>query len=283
MEPSPRKKGKKLEILAPLYNFQGTKQEQLLQVYNQWYDCKRCLLHTFRCNPNGDPLPDIVFGEGNPDAKIMIVGEAPGEEEQATSYPFYGPAGRLLDMILGRVSDNPGIQELYEWFKKVRHTKENQEHFHDQLRQWRHDEFFITNAVSCRPLDNRPPTPNELAACWERLCNIIYVVDPWLIIASGRTALEALTHKKNEITKKRGTLFEVNITGRVVPTYKVPVMATLHPSYLMRLADWNSKNGMYMQTLRDYMEAMRIVDNRKFRDLGIPIPHREPLPPKEML
>lgn len=281
-EGSPRKKGKtKVEILPPLYNFQGTKIEQLQQIYNQWYDCKRCLLHTFRRNPDGSPLPDIVFGDGNPDAKVMIVGEAPGEEEEATSYPFSGPSGRLLDMILGRVSDDTGIQELFEWYKKVRHTEVNQNHFHEKLREWRHQEFFITNTVSCRPPDNRIPTPHEVKACWERLVNIIYVVDPWLVIASGKTALEALTRKKNEITKKRGTIFEIELPGRVTHTYKIPVMATLHPSYLLRQADWNSKTGTYMQTLRDFMDAMRIVDNRKFRDLGIPIPHRIPLPRKE--
>jgi uracil-DNA glycosylase len=270
-------KKKKPDDAVPIYNFKGSKSEQLHQIYDQWYGCTRCYLHQFRKTESGEDIKDIVFGEGNPEAQIMIVGEGPGEEEEATSIPFHGPAGRLLDQILARVSDDVGIQELHKWYKGIRHSKDNQAHFHEKLREWRHKEFFITNVVACRPPENRVPTPAEISACWERLYNTIYVVDPWLIIASGKTALEALTRKKNEITKKRGEIFETDLPGRVAPFYKVSVLATLHPSYLMRNADWNSKSGSYAKTVQDFMNGMRYVDHERHKHLGIPIPYRVPL------
>jgi uracil-DNA glycosylase family 4 len=268
------KKTKKVQEEATLHSFQGTKMERLKQLWEQyWYGCSRCILHTFRRGDNGEPFPDIVFGDGNPDAKIMIVGEAPGAEEDVCGIPFVGPAGKLLNQILASVSDDPGIQELYKWYSSIRHTKENIDHFHEKMLEWRRQEFFITNTVACRPPDNRTPTHPEVKACWERLLNIIDIVDPWLIIASGKSAVEVLVHRQIEITKKHGEIFDVEIPGHLT-TYKKPVMATLHPSYLLRQADWKNKKGSFMQTVHDYLQAMRFVDGLKLHHLGTPIPKR---------
>lgn len=265
------KKKKALEVVQ-LQRFTGTKMEKLKQLYDQWYGCQRCNLHAFRMN-GGQPYNDIVFGEGNPDAKIMIVGEGPGVEEESSGIPFVGASGRLLNQMLAATSDDPGIQELHKWYNKVRHTDANQKHFHDKVLEWRNKEFFITNVVACRPPDNRTPTHPEAKACWERLLNIIYIVDPWIIIAAGKPAIEAIAHKQIEITKKRGELFDVEIPGRITP-YNLPVVATLHPSYLLRVADYKSKAGSFAKTLRDYLWVMRYVDGLKHRHFGTPIPIR---------
>lgn len=269
-------KKKALEVVQ-LQRFSGTKLEKLKQLYDQWYGCQRCQLHAFRQDGEGKPYGDIVFGEGNPDSKIMIIGEAPGAEEDATGVPFVGQAGQLLNQILASTSDNPEIQALYKWYNSVRHTTDNQKVFHSAVVEWRTNEFFITNIVACRPPDNRTPTNPESKACWDRLLNLIYIVDPWVIIVAGKAAAETVVRKKIEITKKRGELFDVEFPGLITP-YRVPVIATLHPSYLLRVADYKSKSGTYVKTLKDYLWALRYVDGLKFRHYGTPIPVRPELP-----
>ena len=269
-------KKKALEVI-PLQRFTGTKMEKLKALYDQWYGCQKCVLNTFRVDGEGNPYSDIVFGEGNPDAKIMIIGEAPGAEEDVTGIPFTGAAGRLLNQMLAATSDNPEIQELHRKYNTSRHTDSTQRDFHEKVLAWRTQEFFITNAVACRPPDNRTPTRPEVKACWERLLNTIYIVDPWLIIAAGKPAIEALAHKQIEITKKRGDLFDIDIPGRLT-TYRIPAIATLHPSYLLRVADYKSKTGTFVKTLKDYLWALRYVDGLKQRHFGTPLPYRPELP-----
>lgn len=271
--PLKKAKGKKEEVPVTLHNFAGTKQEKLQQLYDLWYGCERCQLSKFRRTEDGAEVKDIVYAEGNPDAHVMIIGEAPGEEETETGIPFYGSAGKLLNQIIAMTSDDPGIQELYTWYCKVKHTEANTSYFRDKMLEYRKQELFITNSVSCRPPDNRTPTKHELKACWERLMNIIYIVDPLLIVTSGKTSLETVLKRQIEITKVRGHIFDVNIPGHVRDvTY--PVIATLHPAHLLRMADWKDKNGNCMKTVRDYLNAFKFVDELRLRYYGTPIPHR---------
>lgn len=257
---------------TPIYDYQGSKMEQLRQSWEQkWFGCKRCGLCQFR------PNDDIVFGDGNPDSKVMIIGEAPGEEEEDCGVPFVGPSGKLLNQILAITSDDVGIQEMYRWYNRGRHTKEDTNYFNEKMLDWRRTEFFITNTIACRPPDNRQPTKPEIDACWERLYNLIYTVDPWFIITLGRPAIQTLMGKQIEVTKLRGTIFEVEIPGRKV-TYKIPTMACFHPSYLLRQADWKSRTGSFMQTVRDFHAALTYVDGLKFHQAGIPLPSRLPIP-----
>lgn len=264
--------------VTPLHHFPGTKMEQLKLLYNQgWYGCTRCHLHTFRVDGSGQACPDVCFGEGNPESKIMLIGEAPGEEEQSTGIPFTGPSGKLLNQILAATSDDPGIQDLYAWYNRGRHSRDDMEHFHTKMLDWRREQFFITNLIACQPPDNRTPNRIEVRACWERLYNTIYTVDPWIIITFGRSSIEALVKKNIEVTKLRGTIFDIELPGRRVP-YKIPVMSCLHPSYLLRQADWKSKTGTYMKTVRDVLTALRYFDEMKRHHLGTPIPERPELP-----
>lgn len=269
-----RGKGKAAIILDPLSQFvPGTKAEQLQALYNSWYGCKRCGLADFRMQPSGDPNDDIVFGDGNPDAAVMFIGEAPGEEEEGTGLPFIGSSGKLLNRMLANTSDNENIRKAYDWFRKGRLTVEKEKEFHEYVFNWRREEFFFTNTVACRPPENRQPTGMEAKACWERLWSLIYTVDPMVIVAVGKVALSTLLRKQSEITKIRGQLFDVEFDGRV-GKLKYPVLPMLHPSYLLRKADWDTKGGDFDKTLDDLLKALRIGDTLRNKNFGTPIPKR---------
>lgn len=246
---------------------------------NGWYGCTRCGLSQLR---SGN---EIVFADGNPRAKVMIVGDAPSEEDAQAGVPFIDAAGKLLNQILSNVSDDPEITNLSRWFRRAPRTQQNIDLFHDKVASWRNREFFITNIVSCRSFippppgggrqraESRPPTKDEVGACFERLHQMIYLVDPWIIIATGKSALEGLLRRKVGIEKVRGQVLDMTIEGRVGPV-SYPVMGTFHPAYLLRKADWATDRGDFHKTVRDFAEAMRIVDFLKEKHLGIPVPER---------
>lgn len=262
-----KKSAKKEEVIAPLPVLAGTGQDKLQQLYSLWYGCAKCPLVETR---EGQ---DIVFGEGNPNAKIMIIGEGPGEEEERTGIPFVGPSGHLLNQMLALVSDNPEIQDLSAWYDKAARSKANVSKFHEEVFKWRNNEFFITNIVACRPPENRAPTNPEVKACSDRVRSMIYIVDPLVIITVGKSALEALLHRQAEITTKRGLLHEVDVDGRLGKV-KYAVMPVLHPSYLLRKADWKNRDGDYVKTTKDLYKAVRLKDELMLHYYGTPIPHR---------
>lgn len=260
-------KAKKEEEIVPLPVFQGDANQQLRELYALWYGCAKCPLYETR------PNQDLVFGEGDGKARIMLIGEGPGEDEERTSIPFVGASGRLLNQMLALVSDNPDIQALSDNYSKVRHSKEVEKNFHENVMDWRQKEFFITNVVCCRPPENRQPNNVEVKACSERLRSMIYIVDPLVIVTIGKTALQALLGKQAEITAKRGQLHEIEINGRI-GAVKYPVMPILHPSYLLRKADWKNKEGDYAKTVKDLHKAVRLKDELMLRYYGTPIPSR---------
>lgn len=150
-------------------------------------DCQRCRLCETRTK--------VVFGVGSPRARLMFVGEGPGADEDAKGEPFVGRAGQLLDKIIVAM----GLQRA---------------------------DVYIANIVKCRPPENRAPLPDESAACISFLFTQIALLEPEVIVALGRTALEGLTGSVQEgITKLRGRWFEHQ---------GIPVIATFHPAYLLR-------------------------------------------------
>ena len=155
--------------------------------------CMDCVLGNTRNN--------IVFSDGNPEsAKIVLIGEAPGETEDETGKPFVGRAGQLLDKFL----ENAKIS--------------------------RQNDLYIINTVKCRPPENRVPTDVEKAMCERYLTAQIDIINPRAIIFCGATALKSFRNeKKLQISKVRGQWFDVTINGK---TY--PAMAIFHPSYLLR-------------------------------------------------
>jgi uracil-DNA glycosylase family 4 len=247
----------------------GTVNELGTPVTPGWYGCTRCELCNFRTSP------DVVFADGSTEAKIMIIGEAPGAEEEAARLPFIGPSGKLMNQILCQLSDDVGMQELWKWYNKPgNRNAASVQDFHKKVFEWRDKEFFITNVVACRPPENGTPTRIHTQACWERVLNLIYIVDPILIIASGATAAATVAQRNFEITKYRGQLHDIEIPGRSGKMVKYPMMPTLHPSYLLRRADYKDLNGDYAKTVRDFASALKIVDRLKNQYYGTPIPER---------
>jgi DNA polymerase len=149
--------------------------------------CQRCDLGATRTH--------AVVGEGNLNAPLMIIGEAPGQNEDETGRPFVGKAGQLLDKIL------------------------------ESVKLDRKKDVYITNINKCRPPGNRVPTADEVAACKPYLLEQIRLIDPKIILMTGATAVKGLTGDKRGITKIRGTWIEWE--GRLC-------MPILHPAYLLR-------------------------------------------------
>ena len=136
----------------------------------------------------------IVFGEGNPRAALMFIGEAPGREEDRQGRPFVGDAGKLLTSLIEKMG-----------FKRT--------------------DVFIANIVKCRPEGNRDPEEDEIAACLPYLERQIEIVAPRVIMALGRVAAQTLLGTTVPISKLRGRFFEYK---------GVPLMPTFHPAYLLR-------------------------------------------------
>jgi uracil-DNA glycosylase len=149
-------------------------------------ECTRCKLHRGRTN--------IVFGVGNPEARLMFVGEAPGEDEDLQGYPFVGKAGQLLTKMIEAM----GL---------------------------RREDVYICNTVKCRPPNNRNPEPDELLACEPFLKGQLGAVKPEAIVTLGKFAAQALLREQTPITRLRGQWREYE---------GVPVMPTFHPAYLLR-------------------------------------------------
>lgn len=265
--------------------YQGTKMDKILGLIGDWKGCKKCSLGEMREFENesnllagiGQPA-DVVFGDGNPDADILIVGEAPGEDEVRNGVPFVGQSGNLLNQILAMTSSDMNIKRRLKLYNQERrHTEQSTNEFSMDIVEWRQTEFFITNAVGCRPPENRTPIQPEISACWERLWNIIYTVDPILIIACGNSAVAAVARRKGaKITRERGSIHDVVYDGRL-GTMSYTVMPVFHPSYLLRKADWKTPGGDWEKTVADFRRAFEIVDRLRFMNYGTPIPDRRPI------
>jgi uracil-DNA glycosylase len=149
-----------------------------------------------------------VFGVGNEQAHWMIVGEAPGAEEDARGEPFVGQAGRLLDNMLASVGMSRRAEAA-------------------------HEAVFIANVLKCRPPNNRNPEPHEVASCEPFLRRQLELVGPRLVVVMGRFAAQSLLATDTSIAALRGKVHRIDVAGR-----RVPVIVTYHPAYLLRnLAD----------------------------------------------
>ncbi len=149
-------------------------------------ECTRCKLHHGRTN--------IVFGVGDPGARLMFVGEGPGADEDARGEPFVGRAGKKLDEMIASI----GLGRA---------------------------DVYIANVVKCRPPDNREPQPDEVATCSPFLFQQIAAIRPRVIVALGSPAAKTLLNTREGITRLRGHWHDY--AG-------IPVMPTFHPAYLLR-------------------------------------------------
>lgn len=174
----------------------------LQRLQQQCEACRACELALQR--------DQVVISRGNPAAPLMLIGEAPGAEEDARGLPFVGRSGQLLDQLLQQVGFDC------------------------------ESDLYICNAIKCRPPGNRRPTPAELSACRPWLARQITVVQPELVVLVGATALEAVLGIKGGITRLRGQWLDPrtqSATGPLQPELAgCRLMAILHPSYLLRFA-----------------------------------------------
>lgn len=151
--------------------------------------CRECGLHRTRTN--------VVFGSGDPTARLMFVGEAPGAEEDKQGLPFVGRAGQLLTKII----ESMGL---------------------------RREDVYIANILKCRPPQNRPPLPEEIAACRNNVKRQVEIINPRVICTLGKFASQTLLETETPISALRGAFREYN---------GIKVMPTYHPAYLLRNPD----------------------------------------------
>ncbi len=144
-----------------------------------------------------------MFGVGYRHAEWMLVGEAPGAEEDARGEPFVGQAGKLLDNMLASI----GLTRAGETPQSV----------------------FIANVLKCRPPGNRNPEPAEVAQCEPFLRRQVELIAPRLVLVMGRFAAQALLGTDASIASLRGQVHHIEVAGR-----RVPVVVTYHPAYLLR-------------------------------------------------
>jgi DNA polymerase len=160
--------------------------DSLPQIREYLGECTRCKLHTTRHK--------IVFGDGNPNAQVIFVGEGPGADEDAQGLPFVGRAGRLLTQMIEAM----GLQRK---------------------------DVYICNVVKCRPPENRQPEPDEVGTCSPFLLRQIDTIAPKVIVCLGATAAKTLLQTTRGISQFRGEWLEFR--GR-------KLLATYHPAYLLR-------------------------------------------------
>jgi uracil-DNA glycosylase len=209
-----------------------------------------------RCPLLVESRSQVVFGSGNARASIMVIGEAPGGEEDWEGEPFIGMAGRLLmNLFAHALKDEPDIQRLTKY-------TDDDEYF-QELRDYLDRFIFWCNIVCCRPEDNRDPVKDEIKACNDRLNRTIYAVDPLLIIGAGKIAATTLLGKSVAVTNESGTIYDISIpspvTGRPV---RYPMMALVHPAWLARQGDQDlvkRKQGKTYEAIEDLGYGLDLV------------------------
>ncbi len=164
--------------------------------------CMKCPLGATRTN--------FVFGVGNPQAKVVVIGEAPGAEEDAQGKPFVGRAGQLLNKILEAIN-----------FKR--------------------EEVFICNILKCRPPNNRDPLPEEVEQCEPYLWKQLDLIHPMMILAVGRIAGQTLLKTTRGLGELRGTIHSY---------HGIPMMVTYHPAALLRNPNWKRPTWDDVQQFR---------------------------------
>jgi DNA polymerase len=184
--------------------------ETLEDIRRDLGDCRRCKLASTRTN--------IVFGEGNPKAELMFVGEGPGADEDATGRPFVGRAGQLLTKMIEAID-------------------------------LKREDVYIANVVKSRPPGNRAPEADEVRECIPFLFRQIAAIRPKLIVALGNPAMQALLDTKIGITKMRGQLLDYpRIPG-------IKVAPTFHPAYLLRSPDKKREAWEDLKKVRAFLRG----------------------------
>ena len=194
--------------------FTGTKLEKLNKLKKKIQFIENCDLKKNATN--------LVFGDGNINSKIMIIGEGPGANEDAEGKPFVGRAGKLLDKMLAAI--------------KLDRTK-----------------VYISNVVNYRPPSNRKPTEVEIERYLPYLKSHIEIIDPKILLLLGSTALNTLIGNDVVISKARGQWFQKEI-GMVKPW----IIASFHPAFLMRQPEQKKMAWIDLKMIRDKSKTLKI-------------------------
>jgi len=183
------------------------KRQALAELKEEAEVCRECALSESRRN--------LVFGEGNPDASLMFIGEAPGLQEDIQAKPFVGKAGALLTKIIEAMG-------------------------------FRREDVYIANCLKCRPAQNRNPLPSEIIACREFLMRQIGIISPKVICSLGKFASQTLLMTEDSITRLRGKFCNFD---------NIKVMPTFHPAYLLRNPQEKRLVWEDMKKIRDYLKT----------------------------
>jgi DNA polymerase len=194
---------------APAPGVKPRESETLEQIREDLGDCQRCRLAKTR--------KTIVFGQGNPKAELVFVGEGPGADEDEQGLPFVGRAGKLLNRMIE-----------YAGMKR--------------------EEVYICNIVKCRPPMNRVPEKDEIEACSPFLFRQIAAIKPRLVCCLGAPAVRTLLGIKEGITKIRGNFYEFAGTK---------ALATVHPAYILRNAREEHILREDFEKIRDFLKSPR--------------------------
>ena len=206
--------GRKSEIEEDLFGNVTVKREDwefsesIDELNSMICNCQKC--------PLGKTRTNFVFGVGNPNADIVLIGEAPGADEDAQGEPFVGRAGQLLNKILEATG-----------FKR--------------------EEVFICNILKCRPPGNRNPMPDEIEKCRPYLEKQLKLINPKLILLLGRVAAESLLKTKEPLAKLRGKVHDYK-------GWKV--MVTFHPAALLRNPNWKRPTWEDMKQFKSIYEKL---------------------------
>ncbi|MGD9899004.1 MAG: uracil-DNA glycosylase [Calditrichaceae bacterium] len=182
------------------------KSPELEKFYLEIKDCSKCSL--------GETRKNFVFGVGNPKARIMFVGEAPGKEEDEKGIPFVGKAGKLLDKMLETI----GLKR---------------------------DDIYIANILKCRPPNNRDPRPDEVALCEPYLKKQLEMISPEILVALGRISAQVLLKRNDSLSKLRQ---DIQIYE------DIPFVVTYHPAALLRNPQWKRNAWQDLKKIKKLIE-----------------------------
>ena len=189
------------------------KAQNLQKLREKIKDIKNCKLKENASN--------IVFSDGNPNSKIMIVGEGPGANEDKEGFPFVGRAGQLLDKMLNAINLS-------------------------------RDNVYITNVVNYRPPENRKPTDEEVKRYLPFLKKHIEIIRPKIILLLGSTAMNAILSNTDVISKMRGKWYEIEIND-----LKLYSIVSFHPAYLLRQPDQKKLSWIDLKMIRDRLKKLK--------------------------
>lgn len=180
-------------------------------MYTVWEDLKTACSGCTKC-PLCEGRTNLVFGCGNKNAEVVLIGEGPGQNEDLQGLPFVGRSGKLLDSLLEEV----GLS--------------------------RDKNIYIANMVKCRPPQNRDPLPEEQEACIDWLRNQVAIIKPKIIVAVGRIAAMRIIDPAIKITKQHGTFYKKK---------KIWMMPTIHPAAVLRNPNQKELVREDMQNLKE--------------------------------